>query len=223
MMRKVNKGEFNVDLKSRRASMGGGQSAQHCVCLLVSAVVRAEALSNECSTQYICMLHYKPPSVHLCLLPSLTQTLSSLSLSFFLQQSTDSLSCQSKPTFIQPIINDTIHLAWSLSLSSALFLFHPPLVWKSPLKTGLSINVTSKVLWLTWGSRGTNLTSVSHFTCRSRYPTDRGRRLRTGECVSFAFVILCTEMSRYNDYHDDYQHLSLQHTEHLPTTPTSFL
>lgn len=82
MMRKVNKGEFNVDLKSRRASMGGGQSSQHCVCSLVSAVVRAEALSNECSTQYICMLHYKPPSVHLCLLPSLTQTLSSLS--FFL-------------------------------------------------------------------------------------------------------------------------------------------
>lgn len=41
-------------------------------------------------------------------------------LSFSLQQSTDSLSCQSKPTFMQQIINDTIHLARPIALISSL-------------------------------------------------------------------------------------------------------
>lgn len=60
--------------------MGGGESAQHCMCLLASVVVCAEAFSNKCSTQYM-HATLQPPSVHLRLLPSLTQTLSSLFLS----------------------------------------------------------------------------------------------------------------------------------------------
>lgn len=63
----------------------------------------------------------QPISVHLCLLlPPLFH------LSFSLQQSTNSVSCQSKPTFMQPIFNDMIHLALSL-ISSLPF----PSCWMS--------------------------------------------------------------------------------------------
>lgn len=112
------------------------------------ACVCAEALSDKCSAQYICMLHYDPhPSISVSFPPQLKL----FHLSFSLQQSTNSLSCQSKPTFMQPIINDTIHLAWSLSLSSALFLFHPlSLEW--PREARLPFNVTYKVSGLTRGS-----------------------------------------------------------------------
>lgn len=111
-------------------STGGGECAQCCAyaCRCLRLCVRKHS-PNKCSTQYICMQHYDPhPSISVSF-PPLPKV---FHLSFSPQQSTNSLSCQSKPTFMQPIINDTIHLAWSLSLSSALFLF--PLVWNGHWK-----------------------------------------------------------------------------------------
>lgn len=65
----------------------------------------------------------RPPSVHLSLsLPHAKL----FYLSFSLQQSTNSLSCQSKPTFMQQIFNNTIHPTWSLSPLIISLPFPPP-------------------------------------------------------------------------------------------------
>ena len=133
------------------------------VRLLVCVVRVCGSISNKRSTQYICMLHNDPhPSISV----SFPLQLKLFHLSFSPQQSTNSLSCQSKRTFMQPIINDTIHLAWSLSLSSALFLFHP-LSLGGPLKANYhsmshkSLRASTRIQ-----SKAVNFTSESHFTCR---------------------------------------------------------
>lgn len=157
MMHKVNEEEFEVlfspkrKTKSRGASLAhshtllvspvGGETGRWCmcsalrVCLSVSVVGSAEAFFQD--NTYAC---YITTPIRHSLSPSLPNS-KLFHLSFSLQQSTNSLSCQSKPTFMQPIINDTIHLARSLSLSSALFLFHP-LSLEAPLKAWLPFRVT---------------------------------------------------------------------------------
>lgn len=87
-----------------------------CVCWYMSF-----SLQKHFPGQFICMRHCNPyQSISASFCPQL------LHLSFSLQQSTNSLSCQSKLTFMQPIFNDMIHLA--LSLISSLPL---PSCWMS--------------------------------------------------------------------------------------------
>lgn len=161
------------------------------VCLSVSVVGSAEAFFQD--NTYAC---YITTPIRHSLSPSLPNS-KLFHLSFSLQQSTNSLSCQSKPTFMQPIINDTIHLARSLSLSSALLLFHP-LSLEAPLKAWLPFRVRHKVLGLRWGSRLQRqmCLNMSHFTCKTQYLIDNGQCLRT---VVYAFVILHTNTSHYNE------------------------
>lgn len=90
-------------------------AATACIIVCGRACVcgrRARKHFHQQKRHTIRILHYVPhPSISVSFPPQLKL----FHLSFSHQQSTNSLSCQSKPTFMQPIINDTIHLARSLS------------------------------------------------------------------------------------------------------------
>lgn len=128
MMQKVNKDEFSVALnrrqKSRRPlSFTHRHLTRNVLCPPRALVNVHSVFVTVCESIFepnVCMMHFASlPSISFSFSPQLFH------LPSFLKQSANSLSCQSKPTFMQTIMNDTIHLAWAPSLSSALIFFHP--------------------------------------------------------------------------------------------------
>lgn len=129
-------------------------------CLLVCA----EALSNKCSTQYVCMLHCDPP-------PSFTVSFFPWPKVFHL-----SFSLQQSSRFTVLPIKAYIHSAnhqWHDSFGQVHVPLISPLpfsIWKSQLRVRFQFNVKYKVSRLL-------LIALSHFTCKLCHGPTRGASL----------------------------------------------
>lgn len=172
---------------------GGGACAQHCVCVCRCLSLGLRKLFSKTIHMHATL---RPPSVTLCLLPSLTPN-SFISLSLF-----------NKAPIHCPA-NQSLHSCSQLSMTRFIWLgpcrshqlssFSILLVWKRHWKPDYhSESQRHKVLGLRWGSRLQlqMCLNMSHFTCKTQYLIDNGQCLRT---VVYAFVILHTNTSNYNE------------------------
>lgn len=143
------------------SSTGSGGCVQHCVCLLVSVVVCAEAFYNKCSTQYICMQHYDPHS--------------SISVSFPPKPKVFHLSLPNKAPIHCPA-NQSLHSCSQLSMTQFIWPGPCPSQWPSSFfylfgrATESQITIQCHMQCIGAYKRllpvATSLRSLSHFTCR---------------------------------------------------------